>query len=589
MAGWFGRSQKSSSSSSRPRGWLNPFTLMLAVTSIGLFASTAALYWQHERSREALSVSVRTPGWVAYQAQLELVKSLAAIRVAAVNPTMEELDNVILRLAILRSRLPLLYASDRGRLLPNIEAYQKVLQQYEASIDRYLDMAAPTAGSAEARRILNDLHAEIEALVPTLQTVLQSAIDYNEEISRREQLLAESPAILPLGLLFLSGTLLIVLLFLQTGRDRRRLRLTEQAEAEAASARENLRAVIESTPAMIVVFDPVDLSISFGNTAAFTLINASAEHPDWKRFLVAMRTALTGPQSLKGMGSFSFQREDGSILALRGSCRPVVWEGRNQAMTALADTTQLRDAEYQILQAAKLSTLGEMASAIAHEINQPLAVIRMAAANAQRLLANGEQAALQAKLARIDEQVERAKRIIDQVRRYGRKPSLRSERFVLPRAIDLAIGFVAEQYRMTGIRLVLDIDLPDDLVVEGEQTLFEQVIVNMLLNARDAFESEDIGADRRKVTIRAVSDGIKIRISLTDAAGGISTDILGDVFEPFTTTKPDDKGTGLGLSLSRNIVRKMNGEISVENVEEGARFLIVLPVPVAAADERSVA
>ncbi len=181
------------------------------------------------------------------------------------------------------------------------------------------------------------------------------------------------------------------------------------------------------------------------------------------------------------------------------------------------------------------------------------------------------------------------KRIIDQVRRYGRKPSLRSERFVLPRAIDLAISFVAEQYRMADIRLVLDIDLPDGLIVEGEQTLFEQVIVNLLLNARDAYESEDVANGRRMVTIQAVTDGIKIRITLTDSAGGIRKDIMNNLFEPFTTTKPDDKGTGLGLSLSRNIVRKMNGEIGVENIEDGARFVIVLPVPATASIERSVA
>lgn len=563
--------------------------MILAITSLGLFASTAALYWQHERSRDALAISVRTPGWVAYQAQLELVQSLAAIRIAELDPTAEELENVGIRLSILRSRLPLLYGSERGRLLPDIQSYRSLLQRYEMSIDRYLDADAPSPGSPEAGRLLADLHGELSGLAPTLQAVLQAAVAYNAEISRREKLLAESPATLPLVLLFASGSLLVLLLFVQTVRDRRRLRMTEQAESEMAAARENLRAVIETTPALIVVFDPVELSISFANAFALALINPAPDNPDWKRFLVAMRTALTGPDTLRGMGSFSFQREDGSILALRGSCRSVVWEGREQGLIALADTTQLRDAEYQILQAAKLSTLGEMASAIAHEINQPLAVIRMAAANARRLLANGEEAALMAKLERIDEQVERARRIIDQVRRYGRKPSLRSESFVLPRAIDLAISFVAEQYRMARIRLVLDIDLPTDLVVEGEQTLFEQVIVNLLLNARDAFESEDIEGERRKVTITAATDGIKIRISLADAAGGIRKEIMSDVFEPFTTTKPDDKGTGLGLSLSRNIVRKMNGEISVENVEDGARFVIVLPVPAIASQERSVA
>ncbi|MGX1100837.1 sensor histidine kinase [Amorphus sp. MBR-141] len=548
------------------------------------------LYWQQERSRQALTVSVRTSGWVAYQAQLELVKSLSAIRVAMADPSEKAMREVGLRLAILRSRLPLLYSSEEGRLLANVQQYQGLLQAYEDRLDSYLDGAPLQPGGVEANEALTGLHAELEPLLPTLQTALQSAIAYNAEVYRREQMLADSPAFVPLALLFVSGGLLVVFLVLQGARDRQRMMAMETAEEEAASVRENLRALIEAMPAVIVVYDPRDVTVSFINGMGLALIHASSDHPDWQRFLATAQSALPAREGVGGgWGSFSFQREDGSIVALRGSSRSVIWEGRVQCLIALADTTQIRDAEFQILQAAKLSTLGEMASAIAHEINQPLAVIRMAAANARRLLANGDTDALQAKLFRIDEQVERAKRIIDQVRSYGRKPSLRSERFPLIRAIDLAISFVAEQYRLSSIQLMLDIDLPEDLVVEGEQTLFEQVIVNILLNARDAYEGTEIDDHLRTVRVAAATDGIKIRITITDAAGGIAGSIINELFEPFTTTKPDGKGTGLGLSLSRNIVRKMSGEVSVENVASGARFTIVLPIPDSGSRERSAA
>lgn len=579
MAAWSGRSKPlTSSSSSTVSGWSRKLTIVLVVTTLGMFASTALLYWQQERSREALAVSIRTSGWVAYQAQLELVKSLSALRMAAIDPSVSEIDNVNLRLAILRSRLPLLYDSEEGRLLPDIESYASLFQRYEQVIDDFLD-APYTQNTPETKQEMTALAGELDDLLSPLQTVLQSAIAYNDEIYRREQQLANNSAIVPLALLFLSGGLLIVFLFVQTMRDRNRLLAVQQAEAEAETMRANLRALIEAIPAVMIVYDIANRKVSFINGFALALINPSPEHPDWQRFIEAAQAVLTTGNQSSGWGGFTFQRNDGSIIALRGSCRSVMWEGRQQCLFALDDTTQVRDAEYQILQAAKLSTLGEMASAIAHEINQPLAVIRMAAANARRHLANGEMEPVNAKLARIDEQVERAKRIIDQVRRYGRKPSLRSSRFSLPRAIDLAIGFVAEQYRMASIRLVLQLDFPEDLELEGEQTLFEQVIVNLMLNARDAFEMTDVPEDARKVTIAGRSDGAAVRLTVEDSAGGIPTEILSDIFEPFTTTKPDDKGTGLGLSLSRSIVRKMNGDIVASNVPGGARFTISLPVP----------
>jgi C4-dicarboxylate-specific signal transduction histidine kinase len=241
--------------------------------------------------------------------------------------------------------------------------------------------------------------------------------------------------------------------------------------------------------------------------------------------------------------------------------------------------SKTRDAELQVMEAAKLAMLGEMATAIAHETNQPLAVIKMAVANAERLVANGADSdAVSAKLTRISDQVDRIKRITDQVRRYGRMASRQEEPFDLSDAIGLAIGFVAEQYRGAGIRLKIDLDLPPALAVAGEQTMFEQVIVNLLVNARDAFEGERDSTVPPLVIVHAAIAGDGVIISIADNAGGIRPDMLAKVFEPFATTKPAGKGTGLGLSMSRSIVRDMRGDIEAANEGAGARFVIRLPI-----------
>jgi len=219
-----------------------------------------------------------------------------------------------------------------------------------------------------------------------------------------------------------------------------------------------------------------------------------------------------------------------------------------------------------------------MATAIAHELNQPLAVIRMAVANAHRLLAGGgERSIIAAKLDRVTTQVDRAKRIIDQVRRYGRMPSETGETFSLRQAIELAAGFVAEQYRSFGIRLAIQLDIPADLTVSGEQAIFEQVIVNLLVNARDAF---DMQAPQRvrSVWLRARPDGERAIIEVEDDAGGISPDVMARLFEPFSSSNASAKGTGLGLALARSVVRDMHGQITAENVRNGACFTLLLPV-----------
>lgn len=553
-------------------------TAALVISTASFFAVTAFLYWEHSRQRELLAVSIRTSGWTAYQAQLELIKTLSALRIFVISPSMAAQEEVILRVEILYSRLPVLYESEESQLLTEMPLHLPSIKEYENVINDFLEKDAKNREEPIPAERAEALLNELQPLTAVLQNILQTSVAYNKEVYDRERELARSPAAVPLALMFISVTSLFVFVRLQAMRDRQRLRAVEQARAEASQMQESLQALIRAIPALVIVFDPRSNTVSFANTQAQLLIgNVTPTSPEWHRFIESVQEAIRSNHAGDLDVKLSFQHADGAITALVGHCQPVKWEGYEQYLVALADSTQLRDAQLQVMQAAKLATLGEMASAIAHELNQPLTVIWIAAANAKRLLMVGDVSELDAKLTRIIDQVDRARRITDQVRRYGRKPSS-PEPFLLRRTIDLAIGFVAEQYSMSGIRLVIDIDLPFNLQVAGDQTLFEQVIVNLLINARDAYEEKRAGFAQHTVEVRAEVKCGRALMYIRDHAGGIDENVLPRVFDPFMTTKSPKHGTGLGLSISRKVVQSMGGEIQASNVTDGALFTISLPI-----------
>ncbi|MEP9375398.1 ATP-binding protein [Aquabacter sp. CN5-332] len=556
--------------------------LALIVTTVCLFAATTLLYiWQNQQ-RAVMSATVQGSGWVAYQAQLEYVKSRVEMERAVARPTGTALEALQLRLELLRSRLPLLYQAEEGKLLNEIASLKSGVQEFEVMLDTMLDRLPTLAPSeiATSEEIGTWLDT-VEPLGRTLQSVLMAAVAYNGDLYRRERELAAMPAIVPLALLFISGASLAGVLLLQAWRDRQRLAAVEAATAALTAMEENLRAVIEAVPASMTVIDPRNDTVSFINPAAATMVDASPDHPDWQRLIRAALEAARLGDGPRGTLKMTFAKANGDVVSLCGTLCSVIFEGRAQTLLVLMDETRVRDADLQLLQAAKLATLGELSTAIAHELNQPLAVIRMAVANAHRMLAaDGDRTAIAGKLDRVSSQVERAKSIIDQIRRYGRIPSDSLDRFSLRHAIELAVGFVAQQYRASGIRLTIQLDIPPELMVVGEQALFEQVIVNLLVNARDAFQEKALD-HVPSVWLRARSNGAEAVIEVEDDAGGIGEEMLLKLFEPFSTTKSVEKGTGLGLSLARSVVRQMNGQITAGNMWAGACFTVVLPVSAA--------
>lgn len=241
------------------------------------------------------------------------------------------------------------------------------------------------------------------------------------------------------------------------------------------------------------------------------------------------------------------------------------------------DVTELRMSEKQLVQASKMATLGEMATGIAHELNQPLGVIRMAASNCVKRIEKGmlDPDHLKAKLARMEDQTERASQIINQMRVFGRKASGRMEPFDLKASLVEISELARAQLQTLDVKLAVNVPENSAFVV-GEKVLFEQVLLNLISNARDAIEGSGKSDGRISVTVDfGGPEGHTVYVE--DNGGGISEAVLDKLFEPFFTTKEPGKGTGLGLSISFGTIRDMSGSIVANNTEEGACFTIVLP------------
>jgi PAS domain S-box-containing protein len=235
-----------------------------------------------------------------------------------------------------------------------------------------------------------------------------------------------------------------------------------------------------------------------------------------------------------------------------------------------------KEASAQIIQASKLATLGEMATSVAHELNQPLNIIRMAAGNSRRKISKGtiNTIYLNDKLQRIEEQTARAAAIIDHMRMFGREATEPPEPIDPRNVVTNALDLMGEQFRLAGIEIV--IELPEDCsFILGHTIQMEQVILNLLTNARDAMAESD---GVTTVTLRVYEDAENVHITSEDTGGGISEKVISRIFEPFYTTKKMGKGTGLGLSVSYGIVSDMHGVIVAENIRDGARFTITLPI-----------
>jgi len=233
--------------------------------------------------------------------------------------------------------------------------------------------------------------------------------------------------------------------------------------------------------------------------------------------------------------------------------------------------------EQQMIVTERLASLGTLAAGIAHEINNPLSIIRESAGWMKSLLQKEELANiprredLELALGKIEASVERAKKITHQLLGFVRRGDGILREVNLGNLVDEVIQLVDREASYKGLEFIREFRT-DDLTVWSDPNQLRQVLFNLVNNAVQA------SAKGGKVRIRVEGDADKAVLRVTDHGHGIPREHLEKIFEPFFTTKPPGQGTGLGLSISRSIMVKLGGTIEVESqLGRGASFWVTLP------------
>jgi signal transduction histidine kinase/ActR/RegA family two-component response regulator len=235
----------------------------------------------------------------------------------------------------------------------------------------------------------------------------------------------------------------------------------------------------------------------------------------------------------------------------------------------------VRERTEQLLQSEKIATMGSLLAGVAHELNNPLAVVLW---QTHLLRESTQEPKIAAGVEKIMTGADRCVRIVRNFLALARQQTPERSQVGLNGLVGDSVELLGYELRNDNVEVVLR--LADDLpILWADSHQLQQVLVNMVTNAHHAVRQRP--ADTRMITITTWSDAARrqVHIEIADTGPGIPAEVRGRIFEPFFTTKPIGQGTGLGLSLCRGIVEEHGGAIAVESEPgRGARFEITLPV-----------
>jgi C4-dicarboxylate-specific signal transduction histidine kinase len=236
---------------------------------------------------------------------------------------------------------------------------------------------------------------------------------------------------------------------------------------------------------------------------------------------------------------------------------------------------QLHEQQGRLLQSQKLASIGELATGIAHELNNPLNNIGLYIGNVLDRVGDDrmKRTALYHDLTAAQEQVLRAAKIITELQTFARPSSGIRDRVSVNRLVQSSLSLVQQELRLHGIKVHLDLS-PEDPRVFGDVVQLQQVLVHLFTNARDACAE----VPRKVITVTTRRTDERVEMKVSDTGCGISAEVLPRLFDPFFTTKEVGKGTGLGLPMTYGIIKDHHGSIEVEStIGVGTMFAISLP------------
>jgi len=250
------------------------------------------------------------------------------------------------------------------------------------------------------------------------------------------------------------------------------------------------------------------------------------------------------------------------------------------AQKSLEEVEGLLEWQAKLAHADRLSALGEMASGLAHELKQPITVISLNAQLINKLLP--EDPSLRAYVDHILAQVQRATTIISGMSSFSRAKGDRVGLIAPAKAVERALAFFREQFRIQNI--TLDVHLDHKAIFNGSEQRIEQIVVNLLNNARHAVEQrqQQNGDHAKKLEITLVADQNKqvMRLTVADNGVGFSEEEKQQCFEPFFTTKAVGEGTGLGLTIIKRLAEAMHGTVEIIDGPdgEGSAVSVIFPL-----------
>ncbi len=338
-----------------------------------------------------------------------------------------------------------------------------------------------------------------------------------------------------------------------------------------AGTAEDCLARMDESPADVVVAD-VKMP---GMDGIELLSRIKADHPETEVILLTGHAcAQDGVAGIKS-GAFDYLCKPVEFEHLLGKIRQA-HEKKIRAAERAQEARFREKMEQQMILTERLASLGTLATGVAHEINNPLAIIKEAAGWMDLILKKEtmadipRRADLEKAITRIESGVERARRITHQLLSFARQGDSVVSQVRLKELVDESVELLGKEADYRSVELVLELD--PDIVVWTDPYPLRQVFVNLLTNGLHATPA---GGTLR---VAAQKEAETVRIEVSDTGCGIPGENLKRIFEPFFSTKNPGQGTGLGLFVTRGIIDKLGGTIEVESqVGKGTRFIITLP------------